>query len=49
MKCAAGMDVGGADGAGGASSQCLSENGLFARSLRYTQKFILGISTRCLW
>jgi len=24
-------------------------SGLFAQSLRYTQKIILGISNRCLW
>jgi hypothetical protein len=31
------------------SSMSLFINGLFAQSLRYAQKIILGISTICLW
>jgi hypothetical protein len=35
--------------AGALISECPSINGLFARSRRYAQKIILGISTICLW
>ena len=31
------------------TNSCLSINGLFAQSLRYVQKIILGILNICLW